>query len=294
MTWRASSCRNVMVCPSCTSRPPSTHASTARSGSSNAAASITVSAPSGSSAIASSSSRASGVSCAARARTVSCTDVRSPGAAASSSVTTKGTPPLRRWTSAGSHSVEAARAATALVLSGSSRRRRRALIVGEIAERRAQRVIAAQIVAVGCDHDASRAVDAAARERKEVERRGVGPLQVFEHGQRRWAVVRARDEELGEQTMSVVAVGELREVAARGTGDVEHRTERSRGLQWITLTPQHPRDRPLPRAQLLGERGLADAGFARDHDEATLASACGHDTLVERRKLRLPLEEPHG
>ncbi len=86
-------------------------------------------APSERSEAASSTSRASASSRLVRASTDSWTEVSAPGSAVRSSLTTNGTPALRRWSSRASHCVSAASSATAPSLRGASRRRRRAWAV---------------------------------------------------------------------------------------------------------------------------------------------------------------------
>ena len=113
----------------------------------------------------------------ARASTVSCTEVGSPGAAARSSVTRNGTPPLSRCTSSGSHAVAAARRRRPRCARGSSRSARIACTVARSPSTRTQRIVARQVFAIGDHEHAAGVLDAATDEREEVERRGISPMK---------------------------------------------------------------------------------------------------------------------
>ncbi len=162
----------------------------------------------------------------------------------------------------------------------------------QLAEHRAQRVLSPEIISVRDDEHRARVLHSAPRIDEEVERGRVGPVQILQDDDRRRAVERACADQLDEEPMSIVAVGELRQVATRCAGDVDHGTERSGSVQRVALAPQHPATRAA-LAQLAHERGLPHPCLTRDHDEASFALIGGRDALVERRELGLSLEELH-
>jgi len=144
------------------------------------------------------------------------------------------------------------------------------------------------VVAEGDDQDARDHVDPPPGDLRRVERQGVRPVDVLDDRQRR---PRQRGEQRSGDTREPRLLRERgpQRVAERG-GEVVQRAERDGSAD-----PLAPSDGDTAADGPLGERPgqcrLADAGLTGDEDDRPAPAVGGAEQAVERRQLRLPLED---
>ena len=294
---RASSWRNANDAPSVRSTPVARHSSIDPLSAAVSSRSSQASARGPATAAASSTARAEGDRRPARASTASCTVAGTPftafAVAASTSVTKNGLPAVCSCKAVASTPVPARERPHRRQRERLRRQPRRAGSC-QIAEHGAQRMRRCDlVVAKARDEERTGAGDAPAGVAQQIERRLVGPVHVFEHGQCRpfGEQVDEGDEQAMPLAAAVLRDGQL---AARVDGDVVERAERARCRHRLAGTPVH---RGVG-AHRSGERsqhgGLADARFAFDEHQPARAFARLRPSRIELREQAIALEQRHG
>jgi hypothetical protein len=163
---------------------------------------------------------------------------------------------------------------------------------GQIPEHEAQRVVALQrVVAVGRDHQRRHPLHPPAEQLHDVERRLVGPVEVFQDDDGRLPDRAAqRPEDLAG---GCAALGHLRQLSAHLVGDVDQRPERSRREERLARPGQHP-DGLLALAERTHDRRLADPRLAAEHDHLPAPAATNlREAVVELREVAIALQQLH-
>ncbi len=149
------------------------------------------------------------------------------------------------------------------------------------------------VVPVGDNQQCSGLVDPAAEIAKQVERRFVRPMDVFDDNQR-WTLGRQRIEHGCEEVgASFGIVQHVRELVAKSRGNIEQGPKWTRGGQGIA----GPDKQAHRAASLVGEageqRGFADSSLAAHDDQATCAVFCPTQMALQLIELARSLQEIH-
>jgi hypothetical protein len=155
------------------------------------------------------------------------------------------------------------------------------------------------VVAKRGQHERSRPLDAAAEQAKDVERRLVGPVQVFQHQHARPSpeLVDQDPEHLVRPGVVPDQVGER----AAGLGsDVGEGRERPRSEERVARAFEDTSSPGRVGAEAPDERGLPDTRLAGDQHQPAVAAFDLLEGVSQGLEERLPLEEracrcrPHG
>ena len=141
------------------------------------------------------------------------------------------------------------------------------------------------VIAVGDDQQRPGPVHPPTEERQQVQRRLIGPVGVLHHDDLPPLVqlVEARGEQLLPRAAGRQHGGEA---AARLASQVVQRPERARGEERVARSDQEPGLGRVPLGESSDERGLADAGLARDKDDPAALGGVGQHIahVVQQRR----------
>ncbi len=163
---------------------------------------------------------------------------------------------------------------------------------GGVAEQAPERVLPVQfVVAVGEDQDGGQVGDPPDEETQGVERRIVGPVNVFDDENRRMFGPAQLRVQGGQHPVAVAAVPYgLAELGSHAARQIAERTEGPWGGQVIAVADQHPAGRGQAGPQRLDQAGLADPGLAHDQDDAAGSLGRGLHGISEDGELSVALQ----
>jgi hypothetical protein len=146
---------------------------------------------------------------------------------------------------------------------------------GEIAQQHAHRGLRRDLIgAAGQDQQDTAALEPAAEELHQIERRLVGPVDVLDDQQRRLAPLAELVQQAGKQRRARRFAFELgQELAPQLARDVIERAERRRREQGIAMALENAQAGRLRPHEPFDEGGLADAGLAAHQGDAAFAGA---------------------
>ena len=143
----------------------------------------------------------------------------------------------------------------------------------QVSQHRPQRMPAIDfVVAVGEDDERTHAAQPPADILHQVERRGVGPMNILDDDDGGFRAVLQRAQEGGENHQPVHSrLQEMLHLAGQMGGHVVQRAERLRREQRVAAAPKDACRPPPQLDEAIDGRGLADAGFAENERDAPVA-----------------------
>src|SRR5262245_21163308 len=150
------------------------------------------------------------------------------------------------------------------------------------------------VVAIGDHEQAVRSADAAAEKFQQVERSFVGPVHVFDDGNRRLAPALHLVEDGGEDRGARGFFFKEREQTSLSLlRDVVDRPEGTRRQQRVARPPEDARLRLVRLGEALDERGLPDSRLAADEHETTIAGGDDVEQAFQFMEEVFALEQFH-